>query len=78
MSTDDDYDKLSKEEREARDKADREREAAEQAGAYRAHIPLRADTPAEASRLNSDMQCGSMSYNSGRVECELGKVHSVE
>lgn len=30
----DDYDKLSKEEREARDKADREREAAEQAGAH--------------------------------------------
>ena len=50
MSTDDDYDKLSKEEREARDKADREREAAEQAGAYRAHIPLRANIPAEASQ----------------------------
>ena len=32
MSATDDYDKLSKEEREARDKADREREAAEQAG----------------------------------------------
>ncbi|KAH9937011.1 nuclear movement protein nudC [Fomitopsis serialis] len=31
MSTEDDYDKLSKDEREARDKADREREAAEQA-----------------------------------------------
>ncbi|KAL7285372.1 nuclear movement protein nudC [Trametes coccinea BRFM310] len=31
MSSNDDYDKLSKEEREARDKADREREAAEQA-----------------------------------------------
>ncbi|KAI9065813.1 nuclear movement protein nudC [Trametes sanguinea] len=31
MSSGDDYDKLSKEEREARDKADREREAAEQA-----------------------------------------------
>ncbi|KAI8990517.1 nuclear movement protein nudC [Trametes punicea] len=31
MSSADDYDKLSKEEREARDKADREREAAEQA-----------------------------------------------
>ncbi|KAH9837201.1 nuclear movement protein nudC [Rhodofomes roseus] len=31
MSTAEDYDKLSKEEREARDKADREREAAEQA-----------------------------------------------
>ncbi|KAI0734450.1 nuclear movement protein nudC [Fomitopsis betulina] len=30
MSAEDDYDKLSKEEREARDKADREREAAEQ------------------------------------------------
>lgn len=34
MSAEDDYDKLSKEEREARDKADREREAAEQGGAY--------------------------------------------
>ncbi|EPT03855.1 hypothetical protein FOMPIDRAFT_1022049 [Fomitopsis schrenkii] len=31
MSAEDDYDKLSKDEREARDKADREREAAEQA-----------------------------------------------
>lgn len=31
-TTGDDYDSLSKEEREARDKADREREAAEQAG----------------------------------------------
>ncbi|KAN0100572.1 nuclear movement protein nudC [Tylopilus felleus] len=31
MSDDDEYDKLSKEEREAKDKADREREAAEQA-----------------------------------------------
>ncbi|KZT72827.1 CS-domain-containing protein [Daedalea quercina L-15889] len=31
MSSEDDHDKLSKEEREARDKADREREAAEQA-----------------------------------------------
>lgn len=31
-SADDDYDKLSKEEREVRDKADRAREAAEQAG----------------------------------------------
>ena len=36
MATDDDYENLSKEEREARDKADREREAAEQAGAYHA------------------------------------------
>ena len=33
-SAEDDYDKLSKEEREVRDKADREREAAEQAGIY--------------------------------------------
>ena len=33
MSTNDDYEKLSPEEREARDKADRAREAAEQAGA---------------------------------------------
>ena len=33
MSSNDDYDKLSPEEREARDKADRAREAAEQAGA---------------------------------------------
>ena len=33
MSANDDYDKLSPEEREARDKADRAREAAEQAGA---------------------------------------------
>ena len=33
-STDDDYDKLSTAEREARDQADREREAAEQAGIY--------------------------------------------
>ena len=33
-AAEDDYDKLSKEEREARDKADREREAAEQAGTY--------------------------------------------
>jgi hypothetical protein len=32
MSSDNDYDKLTKEEREARDKADREREVAEQAG----------------------------------------------
>ena len=32
MSTEDDYDKLSKEEREERDKADRAREAEEQAG----------------------------------------------
>lgn len=32
MSSEDDYDNLSKEEREARDKADREREATEQAG----------------------------------------------
>lgn len=30
--SDDEYDKLSKEEREAKDKADREREASEQAG----------------------------------------------
>lgn len=30
----DDYEKLSKEEREARDKADRQREAVEQAGAF--------------------------------------------
>ena len=34
MSSNDDYDKLSPEEREARDKADRAREAAEQAGAF--------------------------------------------
>ena len=34
MSGEDDYDKLTKEEREARDKADREREAAEQASMY--------------------------------------------
>ena len=33
MSSADDYDKLTPEEREARDKADRAREAAEQAGA---------------------------------------------
>jgi hypothetical protein len=32
MSPDDDYDKLSEEERKARDKADRAREAEEQAG----------------------------------------------
>jgi hypothetical protein len=32
MSSDNDYDKLTKEEREARDKADREREVAEQSG----------------------------------------------
>ena len=32
MSTQDDYDKLSPEEREIRDKADRQREAQEQAG----------------------------------------------
>ena len=32
MSVNDDYDKLTPEEREARDKADRVREAAEQAG----------------------------------------------
>lgn len=32
MSDDAEYDKLSKEEREAKDKADREREASEQAG----------------------------------------------
>lgn len=31
-NNDDDYDKLTKEEKEARDKADREREQAEQAG----------------------------------------------
>ena len=30
--SDDEYDKLSKEEREAKDKADRQREASEQAG----------------------------------------------
>lgn len=35
MSTNDEYDKLTKEEREARDKADAEREAAEQAGMAR-------------------------------------------
>jgi hypothetical protein len=42
MSTDDDYDKLSKEEREARDKADRDREAEEQAGVIKPiyHKPL--------------------------------------
>ena len=33
MSSADDYDKLTPEQREARDKADRAREAAEQAGA---------------------------------------------
>ena len=48
MSTDDDYDKLSKEEREARDKADREREAAEQAGTYHTAFPPCANTSAEA------------------------------
>lgn len=32
MSSENDYDKLTKEEREARDKVDREREEAEQAG----------------------------------------------
>jgi len=35
--SDDDYDKLSKEERELRDKADRAREAEEQAGVYGYH-----------------------------------------
>lgn len=41
MSTaEDDYEKLSKEEREARDKADREKEAAEQAGIYFFLSPL--------------------------------------
>lgn len=34
----DDYDSLSKEEREARDKADLEREAAEQAGELRSFL----------------------------------------
>lgn len=34
-TTGDDYESLSKEEREARDKADREREAREQAGEFK-------------------------------------------
>lgn len=34
MSAQDDYDKLTKEEREARDAADRKREAEEQGGVY--------------------------------------------
>lgn len=43
MSSNDDYDKLTKEEREVRDKADAEREAAEQAGMFSWHIGARLD-----------------------------------
>lgn len=43
MSSNDDYDKLTKEEREVRDKADAEREAAEQAGMFSWYIGVRLD-----------------------------------
>ena len=55
-TTGDDYDSLSKEEREARDKADREREEAEQAGLFtqqlswrRTHIPKHCRTLGSSS-----------------------------